>query len=155
MRKTSALVFAGLLMLVAVGGCAASTGSAVDRAEQLQSQLVDAWLAGDVDAQLALTADDVTFENKAHDSYAEGRDAFASVLRDVASITDHEATELVRSFVSADGTTGVVEYHWVGEAPDQGPFDLTMLNRFTFADGKLASVTLYWAEPDAADQLLG
>jgi steroid delta-isomerase-like uncharacterized protein len=158
MRRTTALVFAGLLalVLVAVGGCAATTGgSAVERAEQLQAQLADAWLAGDVDAQLALTAEDVTFENEAHGTYAEGRDEFASVLRDVASITDHEATEVVHSFVSADGTTGVVEYHWVGATPDGGPFDLTMLNRFTFADGKLASVTLYWAEPDAADQLLG
>ncbi len=155
MRKTSALVFAGLLMLVAVSGCAASTGSAVDRAEQLQSQLVDAWLAGDVDAQLALTAEDVTFENKAHDVYAEGRDAYASVLRDVASNTDYEATELVGRFVSADGTTGVVEYHWVGEVPGHGPFDLTMLARHTYSDGKLAGLTLYWAEPDAADQLLG
>lgn len=154
MRRTTALV-AGLLMLVAVGGCAAtSTASAVDRAEALQAQVIDAWLVGDVDAQLALTTDDVRFENRTHGSFAEGRDAYAAVLRDVASLTDHDATRLVRSFVSADGSSGVAEYRWVG-AGDHGPFDLTMLARFTFADGRLASVTLYWAEPDAAEQLLG
>lgn len=44
---------------------------------------------------------------------------------------------------------------WVGELPGHGPFDLTMLARHTYSGGKLAGLTLYWAEPDAADQLLG
>ena len=74
----------------------------------------------------------------------------------VVEVTDRDQTEIVEQLVSDDGTQGVIVYHWVGNRSDNGKaFDLDMTHVQEYDDGKIAHIDVYWANPDARDQLLG
>ena len=65
--------------------------------------------------------------------------------------TDTEQTVVLDRFVSADGTSGVVVYRWVG-TNSLGDFDLTMVQIHEYEEGLLTQLTNYYGDRDAADQ---
>lgn len=148
----------GLAVLPLAVGCGSdgdSTDSAVEQTQQVQQELVAAYEAGDADAMNALYAEDAVFENATVNDVTEGQVAMLALQRWVTQVTDQDQSEIVEQFVSADGTRGVVVYHWVGNRSDNGePFDLDMTHVYEYEDGLVTHVTVSFANSDAYDQLM-
>ncbi len=139
----------GLAVLPMAVGCGSdgdSTDSAVEQTQQVQQELVAAYEAGDADAMNALYAEDAVFENPTVNSVTDGQVAMLALQRWVTQVTDRDQSEIVEQFVSADGTRGVVVYHWVGNRSDNGePFDLDMTHVYEYEDGLVTHVTVSFA----------
>jgi ketosteroid isomerase-like protein len=148
----------GLAVLPMAVGCGSdgdSTDSAVEQTQQAQQELIAAYEAGDADAMNALYAEDAVFENPTVADVTSGQDAMLALQRWVTQITDQDRSEIVDQFVSADGTRGVVVYHWVGTFTDGTPFDLDMTHVYEYEDGLVTHVAVSFANSDAYDQLMG
>lgn len=148
----------GLAVLPMAVGCGSdgdSTDGAVEQTQQAQQELVAAYEAGDADAMNALYAEDAVFENATVNDVTEGQVEMLALQRWVTQITDRDQSEIVEQFVSADGTRGVVVYHWVGNFTDGAPFDLDMTHVYEYEDGLVTHVTVSFANSDAHDQLMG
>ncbi len=155
MKKMLTLLTIGLFAVPLAAGC--SSDSQADKAQETQTAYVEAYLAGDVDAQLAVVGADVEFTNAAFNDHREGAAQYERLLNWVVEMTDRQATEVVRRFVSDDGTYGVIEYHWIGSRTDNGePFDLNLLQVHEYDDdGMVVTVTNYWGDRDVYEQLVG
>ena len=172
MKRMLTLLTIGLFTMPLAAGCssdsqadtaqtvplatASSGDSQPDTAQETQTAYLDAYMAGDVDGQLALVGDDVEFTNIAFNDHREGKASYETLLKWVHLRTDVDATEIVRRFVSDDGAFGTVEIQWIGTRTDGEPFDINMLQVHEYDDdGMLVSVTNYWGDRDAYGQLIG
>lgn len=145
---------AALPLAVGCGSDGDSTDSAVEQAQQVQQELIAAYEAGDAEAMNALYADDAVFVNATYGNTVDNRPAMLALQEWVTEVTDRDQSEIVEQFVSADGTRGVVVYHWVGNRSDNGEaFDLDMTHVYEYEDGKVTHVTVSYANRDAYDQL--
>lgn len=154
MKKMLTLLTIGLFAVPLAAGC--SGDSQADKAQETQTAYVEAYLAGDVDAQLALVGADVEFTNAAFDDHREGKAAFKTLLTWVHDRTDGEATKVVRRFVSDDGSFGTVEMQWIGPRSDGDLFEVNLLQVHEYDDdGMVVSVTNYWGDRDFYEQLMG
>lgn len=151
MIKRTLTVMTAVALLAA--GCSSSddTADAVEAAEQTQSALVEAFLAGDIGAAVALYTDDVEFHDPMIGTETTGVASMRTQARTVFAWTDTDQTELLDSFVSDDGSSGVVVYRWVGDR-GSASFDITMLQVHEYEDGLLKSLTNYYGNSDAAQQ---
>jgi limonene-1,2-epoxide hydrolase len=61
-----------------------------------------AWLAGDLDAYLALWADDMTFQSPAHAEPLRGRAAFAELVRRASALSRPLAFDFTHIAVAGD-----------------------------------------------------
>ena len=147
---------AALPLAVGCGSDGDSTDSAVEQAQQVQEELIAAFEAGDAEALSALHADDAVFVNGTYRDVVDNRAGMESLHRWVTQVTDRDQSEIVDQFVSADGTQGVIVFHWVGNRADNGEaFDLDMTHVYEYEDGMVTHVTVSYANPDAYDQLAG
>jgi ketosteroid isomerase-like protein len=128
-----------------------ATADVVATAEATQTALVEAFLSSDSSGTLELYTDDVGFEDPMIGTSTTGTSAMATQASTVFPWTDTEQTVVLDRFVSADGTSGVVVYRWVGTNA-VGPFDLTMVQIHEYDDGLLAHLTNYYGDRDAAEQ---
>jgi ketosteroid isomerase-like protein len=148
--------FAALPLAVGCGSDGDSTDSAVEQTQQVQEELIAAFEAGDAEAMNALYADDAVFVNATMRDEVDNRPGMLRLQQWVTEVTDRDQSEIVDEFVSADGTQGVIVYHWVGNRSDNGEaFDLDMTHVLEYEDGKVTHVTVSYANPDAYDQLAG
>ncbi len=149
----------GLAVLPIAVGCGSdgdSSDSAVEQAQQTQQEVIAAFEAGDAEAMNALYAEDAVFENATTGDLREGQASNMVLHEWVMQVTDRDQTEVVDQFVSADGTSGVVVIHWVGNRSDNGePFDLDMTQVYEYEDGLVTHMTVSFANPDARAQLMG
>ena len=157
-RKIKGLLI-GLAALPLAVGCGSdgdSTDNAVEQTQQVQEEQIAAFEAGDAEALNALYADDAVFVNATYGTNIDNRPAMLDLQQWVIEATDQDQTEIVEHFVSADGTRGVIVYHWVGNRPDNGDaFDLDMTHVYEYENGKVTRVTVSYANRDAYDQLAG
>lgn len=154
MLKKTLTVLATMALLGAA--CSSSDDNdaateAVEAAEATQTALVEAFLSSDSFGVLELYADDIGFEDPMIGTSSTGASSMATQASTVFPWTDTEQTVVLDRFVSADGTSGVVVYRWVGSNAS-GPFDLTMVQIHEYDDGLLAHLTNYYGNPDAAEQ---
>ncbi len=149
----------GLAVLPLAVGCGSdgdSTDSAVEQTQQVQEELIAAYEAGDAEAMNALYADDAVFVNATYGDTVDNRPAMLALHQWVTQVTDRDQSEIVDQFVSADGTQGVIVYHWVGNRSDNGDaFDLDMTHILEYEDGMVTHVTVSYANRNAYDQLMG
>lgn len=157
-NRIKGLLIACAALPLAVG-CSSdgdSSSDAVDQAHEMQDAYIEAFQAGDVAAMAEMYDADVTFSNPTHGDVSTGVTRMQSLDGWVARITNMDETEIVDRFVSDDGTQGVVVFRWVGVRSDNGePFDLDMTHVYGYDDGKIVSIDVSWANPDARDQLRG
>lgn len=124
-----------------------------EEAAATQKANTAAFLAKDLDALMATYSEDIEFFNDAGGSHWTGEASMESNMRTILNMTDSDATEVIEQSVSADGTSGVVLTHWVGENMYGSPFDLTYLQLQEFEDGLIAKLTMYWEDQDVSRQL--
>lgn len=124
-----------------------------EKAAATQEANTEAFLAEDLDALMATYSEDVEFFNNAVGSHWNGAGPVRSNMGTIFAMTDPDATEIIEQFVSADGTSGVVLTHWIGENVYGSPFDLTYVQLQEFEDGLIAKLTMYWEDQDVSRQL--
>jgi ketosteroid isomerase-like protein len=122
-----------------------------NKAAATQEANTEAFLAQDLDAVVATYAEDIEFINSAVGDHRAGTAKMRPFMTNVFRMTDPDATEIIEQLVSADGTFGVVNTHWVGENFYGVPMDLTYVQLMEFEDGLISKLTMYWEDRDAND----
>jgi ketosteroid isomerase-like protein len=159
LRRATISVVALVLLAAA---CTTASGSeqtaqgSPDPAEKASATLqtnIDAFLAQDVDAVMVTLTKDAEFFNYAMDSHWSGEPGWKTSMKGIFTMTDADATEVIDSFVSDDGTRGAVLVHWIGQNGKDEPFDLTYVQLYEFEDGLISETTTYWMNDDVSDQL--
>jgi ketosteroid isomerase-like protein len=131
---------------------AAQSTASAEAAATLQAN-IDAFLAEDQDAYLATLTEDAEFFNYAMHSRWSGEPGWKTSMKGIFTMTDEDATEVIDSFVSDDGTRGAVLTHWIGQNGKDEPFDLTYVQLYEFEDGLISEISMYWMNNDVSDQL--
>jgi ketosteroid isomerase-like protein len=156
-NRIKALLIAVAALPLAVG-CSSdgdSSSDAADQARETQLAYIEAFQAGDVAAMNELYDADVRWSNPTHGDVNTGMAQMLTLDRWAVQVADMDQTEIVDHFVSDDGTRGVIVFHFVGARSDNGePFDLDMTQVYEYDDGKIVSIDVSWANPDARDQLM-
>ncbi|MEN8235907.1 MAG: nuclear transport factor 2 family protein, partial [Actinomycetota bacterium] len=147
-----------LIAVLALMAASCSTGqtdeaAAAEKAAATQVANTEAWLAEDMDALMATYTEDIELLNRSVSTHWVGKVSMESNMQTIFRMTDPDATEIIEQFVSADGTSGVVNTHWVGENAYDAPMDLTYVQLQEFEDGLISKLTMYWEDHDVRDQL--
>jgi ketosteroid isomerase-like protein len=121
--------------------------------EASEAAMIDAWFAKDLDAVMAIFAEDAIFEDKTFGDYLEGAPAVRDMYASAMKFTDAEASELLDHFVASDCSRAVVVYRWIGTNYLGRAFDLPFVGIHEYRDGKIIKATLYYAAADTYDQL--
>ena len=89
-----------------------------DEAVTLFAQRRRAWLDGDLDAYLALWADDMTFQSPVHVEPLRGRAAFAELVRQSSAFSRPLAFDFIH--LAVDGPIVLAEWRIAIERRDSG-----------------------------------
>lgn len=120
-----------------------------DDALALFARRRDAWLAGDLDAYLALFAPDVTFQSPSHAEPLRGREAFASLVRASSAAMSPEEFEFTQ--LAVDGDVVLAEWHIAARHRASGRrIAWWGMSVCTIRDGLIASWREYWNPADVA-----
>jgi steroid delta-isomerase-like uncharacterized protein len=152
--RTNALI---LVILVALSSSCATVrggGAAVDTAplERLLDEWTSAWSSGDVPRLLALFSDDVHYEDVTFGMAVQGRAALRDFAATVAGAFAELRFEPRARFVSADGTSGVIEWLWRGRQTKDfpglpatnRPFQVRGVTIVEFRNGRIVRNSDYW-----------
>lgn len=109
----------------------------------------DAWLAGDLDAYLALFAPDLVFRSPAHAEPLVGREAFERLVR---SSADHlEPLEFVFTDLAVDGDVVLAEWRIAARHRASGKrIAWWGMSTCTIRNGLIARWREYWNPKDLA-----
>ncbi|MEA3503522.1 MAG: nuclear transport factor 2 family protein [Actinomycetota bacterium] len=157
MRTTiKTILLIAVLALLAASCSAGETdeAAAAEKAATTQEAYTQAFLAQDIDAVMATYSDDVEFINRSMTTRWIGADQMQEKTMSLFNITDPDATEVLESFVSVDGSQGVIHWHWVGENGLGNPIDLVHVQWLEYTDGLISTLTSYWETMDVQDQLM-
>ena len=113
----------------------------------------EAIMAEDLEAMMATYTDDAVFVDETFGDWVEGTEALTRFNDVVLTMTDPEATEILDSYVSADGSRATSVWSWIGTSYFGNPFDLPMVLVHEYRDGLIATQTIYYAARDAYRQL--
>ena len=150
------IVFAIGLALVASGCSGGSEADAeVAAVKANETAHIEAWVAKDIDALMDTYTEDAIFVDETYGDYVEGKVAIASMLGMVIKFTDPDLTGVLDRFVSEDGTRAASTWEWGGTNAFGNTFDLPFVLIDEYEDDKIAKQTIYYASPDAYDQLMG
>lgn len=107
----------------------------------------DAWLAGDLDAYLALFAPDLVFQSPAHAQPLVGREAFEAPVR--SSATHLEPLEFVFTDLAVDGDVVLAEWRIAARHRASGRrVEWWGMSTCTIRDGRIARWREYWNPKD-------
>ena len=123
--------------------------------ETNETAKVEAFLTKDLDAMMDSFTDDVVFIDKTFGDHVVGRDEYREMNAQVIKWADPDATKVVDRFVSEDGTRAVAIWEWIGTNYFGKEFDLPFVLIHEYRDGKVARQSIYYASPDAYNQLMG
>jgi steroid delta-isomerase-like uncharacterized protein len=129
--------------------------AAIAAVEANEAANYEAWMAQDLDALMEVYADDVLFVDETFGDYMEGKAVVRSMLVNMFSVTDPDGIELLDRFVSEDGTRAASQWEWGGTNFAGKEFDLPYVLIHEYRDGKIVKETIYYASPNAYEQLLG
>ena len=113
-----------------------------------------AFLNKDLDATMDTYADDAVWVDETYGDYIVGKAAVRSMMSRVVQFTDPDASAVLDSFVSEDGTRAVSTWEWKGTDFFGNPFDLPFALIDEYENGKIVKQTIYYASPNSR-QLLG
>lgn len=151
--KTMLLIAVLALLAASCSAAGADEAAAAQEAAATQEAYTQAFLAQDIDALMATYTDDVEFINRAMFTHWTGSEQVQSGTEGVFSMTDPNATEVLESFVSDDGSQGVIHWHWIGENGLDNPIDLMHVQLLEYTDGLISMLTSYWETMDVEEQL--
>lgn len=118
-----------------------------DEAVALFSRRRDAWLAGDLDAYLALFAPDLVFQSPAHAEPLVGRDAFEDLVRSSAAHLEPE--QFVFTDVVVDGDVVLAEWRITARHRVSGKrIEWWGMSTCTIRDGRITRWREYWNPAD-------
>ena len=107
----------------------------------------DAWLAGDLDAYLALFAPDLVFQSPAHAQPLVGRDAFAELVR--SSAAHLEPREFEFTGIATHGDVVLAEWRIAAVQRASGRrIEWWGMSTCTIRDGLIARWREYWNPAD-------
>ncbi len=152
-NRITTIVIIVVLAMLAAACSSTSESDPAEAAAATQQANLDAFFAQDVDATMATLTEDVEFFNTSMGTHWSGKAQYELSMKSIFQMTDPDTSELIESFVSDDGTRGVVVMHWVGENGKGNPFDLTYVQVQEYEDGLIRTTTTYWEDQDVADQL--
>ncbi len=115
----------------------------------------EAWMAQDLDALMDTYADEILYVDETFGDHMEGKSVVRGMLSNIFSVTDPDEIELLDRFVSEDGTRAISQWQWGGTNFYGRVFDLPYVLIHEYRDGKIVKETLYYASPNAREQLLG
>lgn len=127
----------------------------IDEVEASETVNIAAFLDKDLDALMDTYTEDVVFVDRTFGDHVVGRDEYRKMNADVIAWADPDATEVVDRFVSEDGTRAVTIWEWIGTNYFGKDFDLPFVMINEYRDGKVARQSIYYASPDAYNQLMG
>lgn len=148
-------------MEVLLADAAADRGESVALSDALmrsrtnETAYIEAWMALDLDALMETYTDDTLFVDETFGDYMEGKDIVRNMLTNIFSVTDPDGIELLDHFVSEDGTRAASQWEWGGTNFNGKEFDLPYVVIHEYRDGKIVKETIYYASPNAREQLLG
>jgi steroid delta-isomerase-like uncharacterized protein len=156
-----------LAVTFVVVGCTSSDPTASDESAAIEQDLIEAQaqveaneqahfeaiMSKDLEAMMATYTDDAVFVDETFGDWVEGTEALTRFNDVVLTMTDPEATEIIDSYVSADGTRATSVWSWIGTSYYGNPFDLPMVLIHEYRDGLIAKQTIYYAARDAYSQL--
>jgi len=106
-----------------------------------------AWLAADVDAYLALWADDMTFQSPVHAQALRGRDAFAALVRQ--SLEFSRPLRFDFETIAVEGASVLAEWTIAIERRDGGAVvEWSGMRSCDVRDGKIVRWREYWNPGD-------
>jgi steroid delta-isomerase-like uncharacterized protein len=136
-------------------GESVAISDALMRSRTNETAYIEAWIAQDLDAMMETYTDDTLFVDETFGDYMEGKDIVRNMLTNIFSVTDPDGIELLDSFVSDDGTRAVSQWEWGGTNFNGNKFDLPFVLIHEYRDGKIVKETIYYASPNAREQLMG
>ena len=131
----------------------AASAPGIAQVEANEKAHFDAIMSKDLEAMMATYTDDAVFVDETFGDWIEGTEALTRFNDVVLTMTDPEATEIIESYVSADGTRATSVWSWIGTSYFGNPFDLPMVLVHEYRDGLIAKQTIYYAARDAYRQL--
>ncbi len=151
--KTIVLIAVLALLATSCSTGATDEAAAAEKAAATQEAYTQAFLAQNIDAVMATYTDDVEFINRSMSTHWTGSERVQSGTKGIFSMTDPDSTEVLESFVSDDGSQGVIHWHWVGENGLDKPIDLMHVQLLEYTDGLISMLTSYWETMDVEEQL--
>jgi len=127
----------------------------IEEATSNETAHFEAFLAKDLDALTDTYTEDVIWVDETYGDYIEGKDAVRGMLSNVIKFTDPNASGVLNRFISEDGTRAASTWEWTGTNFFGRSFDLPFALIDEYRDGKIVKQTIYYASPNAREQLLG
>ena len=131
----------------------AAVEAGIAQVEANEKAHFEAIMAEDLEAMMATYTDDAVFVDETFGDWVEGTEALTRFNDVVLTMTDPDATEILDSYVSADGSRATSVWSWIGTSYFGNPFDLPMVLVHEYRDGLIAKQTIYYAASDAYRQL--
>jgi steroid delta-isomerase-like uncharacterized protein len=131
----------------------AAVETVIAQVEANEKAHFEAIMAEDLEAMMATYTDDAVFVDETFGDWVEGTEALTRFNDVVLTMTDPDATEILDSYVSADGSRATSVWSWIGTSYFGNPFDLPMVLVHEYRDGLIAKQTIYYAASDAYRQL--
>jgi ketosteroid isomerase-like protein len=115
----------------------------IEEAIDLFERRRKAWLAEDLDAYLALWADDVTFKSPMHDEPLQGKPAYEEMIRQSANFVKPLGFDMLS--IAVNGDLVLAEWKITLEWRLQGAtVSYTGMSRSTIRDGFITEWREYW-----------
>jgi steroid delta-isomerase-like uncharacterized protein len=131
----------------------AAVETGIAQVEANEKAHFEAIMAEDLEAMMATYTDDAVFVDETFGDWVEGTEALTRFNDVVLTMTDPDATEILDSYVSADGSRATSVWSWIGTSYFGNSFDLPMVLVHEYRDGLIAKQTIYYAASDAYRQL--
>jgi steroid delta-isomerase-like uncharacterized protein len=131
----------------------AASETVIAQVEANEKAHFEAIMSKDLEAMMATYTDDAVFVDETFGDWVEGTEALTRFNDVVLTMTDPEGTEIIESYVSADGSRATSVWSWIGTSYYGNPFDLPMVLIHEYRDGLIAKQTIYYAARDAYSQL--
>ncbi len=128
---------------------------AVDRVKANELAYVEAFMVEDLEALMDTFADDAVFIDETFADHLEGKTAIRDMYAGVLAATDKGVSEVLDRFVADDGTMATSLWQWAGVNPNGGLFHLPLALVHAYRGGKITREIVYYASPNAVEQVLG
>jgi ketosteroid isomerase-like protein len=105
----------------------AASETVIAQVEANEKAHFEAIMSKDLEAMMATYTDDAVFVDETFGDWVEGTEALTRFNDVVLTMIDPEATKIIESYVSADGSRATSVRSWIGTSYYGYPFDLPMV----------------------------
>lgn len=132
-----------------------SNADQIAATEANETAYIEAWQARDLDGLMDCYAEEAVFIDQTFNDHIEGKPSIRSMYSGVIRLADPDGKDVFVQIVSADGTLAASTWEWIGTNFSGTRFDLPTALIHEYRDGKIVKETVYYASPNARNQLMG